>query len=68
MKMKYRPHSTTKIDQCLDMDTNKVNTKSVSVWWCLDELNNTQAFEAQFFEKINISETYLRETLNMKTA
>ena len=31
----------------LDMDRNKVNIKSVSVWWCFYVLSNTEAtFEA----------------------
>ena len=29
------------IDQGLDIDTNIVNIKSVSVWWCLYVLSNT---------------------------
>ena len=32
---------TTKAELSLDMDTNKVNTKSVSVWWCLHDLSKT---------------------------
>ena len=34
------------------MDTNKVNIKSISVWWCLYVLSNTWAtLKAQLFMK-----------------
>ena len=40
----------TQIDLDLDMDTNIVNIKSVSIW-CLYVLSNTLAtFEAQFMK------------------
>ena len=32
---------TTWVDQGLDMDTNMRNIKRVSLWWCLQVLNNT---------------------------
>ena len=34
MKMKNRWHEQDIIDLALDMDTNVVNIKPVSVWWC----------------------------------
>ena len=40
MKMKKDHIYTTKIDLGLDMDTNIVNIKIVSVW-CLNVLSNT---------------------------
>ena len=34
MKMKNRWHEQDIIDLALDMDTNVVNIKPFSVWWC----------------------------------
>ena len=48
------------------MDTNMANT-SVSVWWCLYVLSNTQAtFEAQFIRKLSNTEAELKRTVAYK--
>ena len=44
------------------MSTNIVNIKSVSVWWCLNVLSNTQAtFEAQLMKKLSITDAELKK-------
>ena len=46
------------------MDTNIVNKKSVSVWWYLYVLRNTQAtFEAQFMQKLSNTEGELKKSV-----
>ena len=62
MKMKNRSHRYGKIDLGLDMKTNIVNKKSVSVWLCV--LSNTQAtFEAQFMQKLSNTEAELKKSV-----
>ena len=44
------------------MSTNIVNIKSVSVWWYLNVLSNTQAtFEAQLMKKLSITDAELKK-------
>ena len=51
-EMKKDYIDTTQIDLGLDMDTNMVNIRSVSVWWYLHLLSNTYAtLEAQFMRR-----------------
>ena len=58
-----------KIDLDLNVDTNLVNIKSVSVWWCLYVLSNTEAtFEAQFMKKLGNTEADLKKALLLKKA
>ena len=46
------------------MDTNIVNKKSVSVWWYLYVLSNTQATpEAQFMQKLSNTEGELKKNV-----
>ena len=49
------------------MDTNIVNIKSASVWWCLYVLSNTKAtFEAQFRKKLSSVEAELKKSVAYK--
>ena len=68
MKMKKKFHvNTTSIDVDRNMDTNIVNIKSVSAWWCLYVLRSTLAtFEAQFMKKLSIIEPELKKLLLIK--
>ena len=51
------------------MDTNIINIKSVSVWWCFYVLSNTSAtFEAQFMKKLSNTEAELKKALLIKKA
>ena len=43
MKVKNRSHRYDTKRLCLYIDTNMVNIKSVSVWWLLYVLSNTEA-------------------------
>ena len=49
------------------MDTNIVNMKNVSVWWCLYVLSNTKAtFEAQFTKKFSNTKAELKKSVAYK--
>ena len=49
------------------MDTNIVNKRSVSVWWCSYVLNNTKAtLEAQFMKKLSSTEANLKKGVAYK--
>ena len=65
MKMKNRSHRYD-INRLygLDMDTNIVNIKSVSVWWRLYVLSNTYAtLEVQFMKKVSNTVAELKESV-----
>ena len=54
----------TSIDSGLEMATNILNIKSVSVWWCLYVSSNTEAtFEAQFIKKLSNAEAELKKSV-----
>ena len=65
MKMKNRSHRyDINRPYGLDMDTNIVNIKSVSVWWCLYVLSNTYATrEVQVMKKVSNTEAELKESV-----
>ena len=45
------------------MDTNTVNTRSVSCWWCLYISSNTSAtFEGEFMENLSNTEAELKKS------
>ena len=49
------------------MGTNLVNIRSVSVWFCVYILSNTEAtFETQFMKKFSNTEAKLKKALLMK--
>ena len=49
------------------MDTNTVNIKSASVWWCLYVLSNILAtFEAQFMKNLSNTEAELKMSVAYK--
>ena len=49
------------------MGTNLVNIRSVSVWFCVYILSNTEAtFETQFMKKLSNTEAKLKKALLMK--
>ena len=54
MKITKRSHRYDINRLGLDMDKNIVNKKSVSVWWCLYVLSNTQATNtcSSIYEKV----------------
>ena len=58
---------TTKIKLRLDMDTNVVNIKTVSLRWCLYVLGNSRAtYEAKFMKKLSNTEAELKKTIAYK--
>ena len=58
---------TTKIDLSIVMDTNKVNIKSLSIWWYFYVLSNTQATsEAQFMKKLSNTEAEFKKIVAYK--
>ena len=62
MKMKNRLHRYDKIDLGLDMGTNIVNIKIVSVWWHLSLLSIMSATsEAQFMKKLSNTKAELKK-------
>ena len=49
------------------MDTNIVNTRSFSVWWCFHVLSNTQAtLESKFLRKLRNTEAELKKSVAYK--
>ena len=56
MQMKNRSHGS-KVDLGLDMSTNMMNIKSVSVWWC----NTYATFEVEFMKKLSNTEAELEK-------
>ena len=65
-KMSNRSHIYD-INRPRPMDTNIVNIKSASVWWCLYVLSNTKAtFEAQFRKKLSSVEAELKKSVAYK--
>ena len=67
MKMKNRLHRYDKIDLGLDMGTNIVNIKIVSVWWRLSLLSIMSATsEAQFMKKLSNTKAELKKALLLK--
>ena len=58
---------TTQIDLGIDMDTNLVNIKLFSVWWCFYVLSNTWAtIEAQFMTALSNAEAELKKSVSYK--
>ena len=51
----------------LNMNTNLINTKSGSLWWCVLVLSNTWAtFEAQFLNGLKNTEVELKKSVYYK--
>ena len=63
----HKEKEMAKIDPGLNIDTDILNVKRLSVWWCLHVSSNTKVtIEAKFLKSLNNTEAALKKSAACK--